>query len=166
MVQGRGPWVGKQRARAGSRLWAEVPLHQKTYDNNAGKSNHNNRYSCLSSARHCASTLQKGLTQSFLPPTLLLVKLRQDDVKSLAPGHMDGVGAGGGGGGELGLEPGPVLPRVSALNHRAVLQHERGDSPVGPWGPKPSLRVSAIPRHNLPQEEGSTPEASSPGGRG
>lgn len=24
---------------------------------------------------------------------------------------------------------------------------------MGPWGPKPSLRVSAIPRHNLPQEE-------------
>lgn len=94
--------MGKQRARAGSQLWAEVPLHQKTYDSNAGKSNHNNSYSGLSSARHCASTLQNGLTQSFLPPILLLVKLRQDDMKSLAPGHVDGVGAGtaGAGGGE------------------------------------------------------------------
>ena len=56
--------------------------------------------------------------------------------------------------GELGLEP---RPRASALNQDAILEHRRGNSCTeGPWGPKPSLTVTAT--HTLLLEAEGAPQ--------
>lgn len=56
--------------------------------------------------------------------------------------------------GELGLEP---RLRASALNQDAILEHRRGNSDTaGPWGPKPSVMVTAT--HTLLLEAEGAPQ--------
>lgn len=48
------------------------------------------------------------------------------------------------------LNPGQSGPESVPLTTMVLGENE---STMGPWGPKPSLRVSPIPRHDLFQEE-------------